>query len=181
MEGGRPLAWINDVPWQEMDEERGWSSVRKMNGAKVWKSLCVRLSINGSTCAEFPTCLVVAAGARLARAVMTREMAHVCADRLQHCRTLEELCGRRTEYARRAVAELQDRTDSQEQHQQDELKQVHTVELERVRAEGAGRIIERLAHVLVADEGWQETQIPSVAVAPTSASKRRHQKWRRRS
>ncbi|MDA0335469.1 MAG: ferredoxin [bacterium] len=92
----------------------------------------------------------------LLRAVMTREMAHACADRLQQWRILQELGGRRNEYVQLAEARARDLAHVEAQREREELQQAHIAELEGLRLQVAGEAFERLAQALLAvdDEGW---------------------------
>jgi ferredoxin len=105
---------------------------------------------------RIPYLWVVANNGALVRAVMTREMAHACADRLQQWRTLQELGGHRNEYVQKAAAEARDLAAAEARSQRQELQQVHHAELEALRVDVAGEALERLAHALLAvdDEGW---------------------------
>ena len=105
---------------------------------------------------RIPYLWIVANDGALARAVMTREMAHACADRLQQWRTLQELGGHSNEHVQLATARVRDLADAEAQSQREALQRAHNAQLEALRIEVAGEALERLAHALLAvdDEGW---------------------------
>jgi len=108
---------------------------------------------------RIPYLWVVTNEGRLARAVMTRAMAHACADRLQQWLTLQELGGHRSESARRAATEARDLVAAEAQTQPDVPAQSHSVELGRGRADVTGEIVERLARALLTPDGENWPQI----------------------
>ncbi len=107
----------------------------------------------------------------LLRAVMTREMAHACTDRLQQWRILQELAGHRNEYVQLAEARARDLAHVEAQREREELQQAHSAELEGLRLQVAGEAFERLAQALLAvdDEGWPAALAGGDVIAAGSA------------
>jgi ferredoxin len=96
----------------------------------------------------------------LQRAVVTRELAMACRERLRSWRVLQELAGHDNVFAKRAAATARDQAQAAADAQRAELEQAHTAELERVRSETARESMERLAAALMSPEG--------VAIAPST-------------
>jgi ferredoxin len=107
----------------------------------------------------------------LARAVMTRAMARACADSLQEWRSLQELGGRRNEYARRAAAAERERAEQESQTLQDEQQRDHDEERVALRREATQQALERLARALLSVDGEGVPAVLSgiAAPAPTAA------------
>jgi ferredoxin len=72
----------------------------------------------------------------LQRAVVTRELAVACGDRLRAWRILQELAGYENVFAERAAADARDRARTEAEEQRADLERAHAEELERVRREG---------------------------------------------
>jgi ferredoxin len=104
---------------------------------------------------------------RLARVVMTYELAQVCRDRSKTWRIFRELAGVDNEYARRAAEESMQR-----------LVTMHEEELGRIREEAGQQAVRRLVNVLVgiepppgaAAEGAATPAVQSPAVADEAAA-----------
>lgn len=108
-----------------------------------------------------PYLWVVLADGTLARALMTREMAHACLDRLQAWHVLQELAGTDSEYARRAAIEARRQAESAAQDEAVRTAAAHEQELEQVRAQTTSAAVARLAHALLGiDDG---TPAPAIA------------------
>jgi ferredoxin len=91
---------------------------------------------------KIPFIWVVGDGKHLARALVTRDLAHASRDRLRAWRILQELAGTDNEYARRAAAAAREA-----------LHEQHAGEVDRVRSEAAGEAMNRLARVLMDFDG----------------------------
>jgi ferredoxin len=102
---------------------------------------------------KIPFIWVVGDGGRLARALVTRELAHATRDRLGAWRIFQELAGTDNEYARRAASAAREA-----------LRDQHASEVERVRNEAAGDAMNRLARVLMDFDG---AALPTTAPAAT--------------
>jgi ferredoxin len=109
-----------------------------------------------------PYLWIVDAEGVLQRAVVTRELAMVCRDRLRGWRVLQELGGYANAFAERAAAEARQEVLAESESQRAELEQSHAEELERVGSEAARESMERLAAVLLSPDGI-------VSAAPMSA------------
>ena len=98
--------------------------------------------------------------ARLHRLVITRRLAFVCRDRLGFWHTLQELAGVRNEHVREAVERERDRLEEEFTAERARLEEAHLAELENVRAEESGVVLQRLA------AGLLQTDLTSLASAP---------------
>ncbi len=96
-----------------------------------------------------PFLWVVDARRRLARAVITRELAFACRDRHRFWRILQELAGTDNEHARRAAEQARADALAEAGEARKQLEAQHSAELERVRNETAGEAMQRLAEVLL--------------------------------
>jgi ferredoxin len=109
----------------------------------------------------------------LQRAVVTRELAMVCRDRLRGWRVLQELGGHANVFAERAAAKAREEALAEAEAQRAELEQAHAEELERVGNEAAQESMERLAAVLLNPEGLvgavPAPAKPAAPPAPVSA------------
>ncbi|MEE8412175.1 MAG: ferredoxin [Acidobacteriota bacterium] len=98
---------------------------------------------------KIPFIWVVTDESRLARALITRELAYACRDRVRAWRILQELAGTDNEYARRAAEAARAETRAAAETEREAMESEHVVELERVRTEAAGEAMDRLARVLM--------------------------------
>jgi hypothetical protein len=98
---------------------------------------------------RIPFIWVVEEGDNLARAVMTREIAFACRDRMRAWRILQELAGTDNEYARRAAAGARRFAEQEAASEREKLDAAHAEELERVRQDAAREAIDRLVAVLM--------------------------------
>jgi ferredoxin len=111
----------------------------------------------------------------LQRAVVTRELAMVCADRLRAWRVLQELGGHRNVFAERAATAAREQALEEAERERAALEQSHTDDLEQVRTETAKESMERLAAALLSPDGLAElpseltAALPSVEIAPAAA------------
>jgi len=105
---------------------------------------------------------------RLARAVVTRELAYASRDRLRAWRILQELAGTDNEYARRAAetARLDARAEANTRGKA--LEVAHGTELEEVRSDAVRTAMERLARRLVGVETAPAPVSPAVEVPATT-------------
>jgi ferredoxin len=119
-----------------------------------------------------PYLWVVDDAGELGRAVVTRELAMACRDRLRGWRVLQELAGYENAYAESAAAAARERTLAEAAEQRAELEQAHAEALTSARGEGAREAMARLASVLMSPEGVTAA-LPSPApsvVAPAAPS-----------
>ncbi len=86
---------------------------------------------------------------RLGRALVTRELAYACRDRVRAWRILQELAGIDNEYARRAAETARAEARAEAETAREQLESEHAAEVERVRTEAAGEAMNRLARVLM--------------------------------
>jgi ferredoxin len=103
---------------------------------------------------KVPYLWVLDGGGTLQRAVMTREMAFACRDRMRAWRVLQELAGTDNEYARRAAEEARSEALAEAERERAALAEQHAKELEEVRLGAATEVMERLARALTGDEEW---------------------------
>lgn len=112
-----------------------------------------------------PFVWVVANDGELQRAIVTRELAYVCADHLSGWSTLLELAGHRGEYIRRA------RAAAEEQAQQERLvlERQHAENLTTTRQAAAGEAMQALAQALLTPGGaGLSTLLDGAGEAPPS-------------
>jgi ferredoxin len=102
---------------------------------------------------------------RLQRAVVTRELAMACGDRLRAWRILQELAGYQNVFAERAATAARERALAEAAEQRAELEQAHAAALEEVRRDAAQDSLERLAEVLLSPEGVATSSRAAVAPA----------------
>lgn len=98
---------------------------------------------------KVPFIWVVDANGNLARAVITRELAYACRDRVRAWRILQELGGINNEYARLAAEEARAQAQAQATEERRQLEAEHAQALERVGQEAAGDAMRHLAAVLM--------------------------------
>jgi hypothetical protein len=96
-----------------------------------------------------PYVWVVANDGELQRAILTREMAYTCADRLSGWCTLLELAGHRGEYIRRARAAAEEQAEEQQKLLEDQ----HEQDLVATRNAAAGDAMQALAQALLTPGG----------------------------
>jgi len=105
----------------------------------------------------------VVTGGRLARALITRELAYASRDRLRAWHILQELAGTDNEYVRRAAETARSEAQAEAAVAEEALGTEHTAEVEQVRKQAARAAIERLARVLVGvEEAPASTGAPSL-------------------
>jgi ferredoxin len=107
----------------------------------------------------------------LQRAVVTRELALVCRDRLRGWRILQELGGYDNSYAERAANAAREEALAEAAQERAELEQAHAEALAEARGEGARESMEQLAAVLM-NPSAVAAAAPAAApapVAPTAA------------
>jgi ferredoxin len=101
----------------------------------------------------------------LQRAVVTRELAMVCRDRLRAWRVLQELGGYANVFAERAAAQAREEALAEAARERAALEEAHAEALERVGSEAAQESMERLAAVLMNPEGMAAAPVPSARPA----------------
>jgi ferredoxin len=119
-----------------------------------------------------PFLWVVQADGSLARAVMTRELAFGCVDRLHAWRILQELGGIDNVWARRAAEAARAAALDEAERERQARETAHAEELARVRAEAGAETVERLVRVLMDEPGLPMTPASPAprAVAPAPAT-----------
>jgi len=105
----------------------------------------------------------------LARAVMTRELAFACHDRMRAWHILQELAGADNEYARRAAETARRDALAEAEEARRELETAHAAELDQVRNETAGEAMEKLVAVLMDLGAAPPAAVPAAAPAPVAA------------
>jgi ferredoxin len=116
---------------------------------------------------RIPYIWVIDEGRVLQRAVVTRELAVACWDRLRSWRVLQELAGYENVFAERAATRARDAAVAEAEAQRAELEKVHADEVERVRTETARESIEKLAAALISPEGMAAA---ASALAPSGVA-----------
>jgi hypothetical protein len=118
---------------------------------------------------RIPYLWVVDESETLQRAVVTRELAMACGDRLRAWRILQELAGYENVFAERAAAAARVQAQTEAEEQRAELERSHAEELERARRAGAEESIERLAAVLLSPEELAAPLPAALAPPPPAA------------
>jgi hypothetical protein len=98
---------------------------------------------------EIPFLWVVDDAGILQRAVVTRELALACRDRLRGWRVLQELGGYENAYAERAAAAAREAALAEAARERTELEEAHTEALSSARGDGARESMEQLAATLL--------------------------------
>jgi len=119
---------------------------------------------------KLPFIWVVDDERRLARFVMTYEMAELCHERRKSWRVLRELAGITNEHADRAAEAARHEAENQAEASERELVAAHEEEVTRIR-EGSGQeALERLVNVLMDIEAAPDTVPSATTPATMSAS-----------
>lgn len=98
---------------------------------------------------HLPFIWVVGEDGQFARAVVSRELAFACRERLRIWHVIQELGGADNEHARRAADAARHEAESEALRAQQALEASHQAELERVRNEEASTALRRLAEALL--------------------------------
>jgi ferredoxin len=98
------------------------------------------------------------------RAVVTRELAMACSDRMRAWRFVQEVAGYENVFAERAAVAAREQALAEAA----EVEQAHAGELERVRNVATREAMERLASALVSGDGL--AAVVTSATAPTTAA-----------
>jgi ferredoxin len=104
----------------------------------------------------------------LQRAVVTRELAMVCRDRLRGWRILQELAGYENAYAERAATAAREQALAEAAQQRAELEEAHAAALAEARGEGARESMERLAATLINPAALSAAAPAPVPLAPAA-------------
>jgi ferredoxin len=104
----------------------------------------------------------------LQRAVVSRELALACRDRLRGWRVLQELGGFENAYAERAATAAREAAEAEALRQRAELEQTHREALANARSDGAREAMQRLAVTLL-DPDAPATTAPEPGVAAPPA------------
>ena len=117
---------------------------------------------------QLPFIWVLSENGELARAIVSRELAFACRERMRIWRVLQELGGAHNEHARRAAEAARADVLAQAAAERRDLEAAHAAEIERIRAEEAGEALGRLARALM-NPGAFTSAAPSPAARPTQA------------
>jgi ferredoxin len=119
---------------------------------------------------EIPFLWVVDEGGTLQRAVVTRELAVACRDRLRTWRVLQEFGGFENAYAERAAASAREAAEAEAMRERAELVRLHAEELAQAQQAGARESMQRLAAALLNRDPLAAgaTAPPAQAVAPVT-------------
>jgi ferredoxin len=116
-----------------------------------------------------PYLWVIDEAENLQRAVVTRDLAIACRDRVRGWRILQEFGGYENSYAQRAATEAREQVLAEAAQERAELEEAHAEELAGARGEGARESMERLAEVLMNPTALSAAAPAPAAVAPTAA------------
>jgi len=105
----------------------------------------------------------------LQRAVVTRDLAVACRDRLRGWHVLQEFGGYENSHAKRAAADAREQVLAEAAQERDELEQAHAEVLAGARGEGARESMEKLAAVLMDPAALSTAAPAAVAAAPVAA------------
>ncbi len=120
---------------------------------------------------RLPFLWAIDGSSRLVRIAVSRPLALACRDRLDFWRTLQELAGVRSEYARRAAAEARRETEERAEKELAELASRHAAELERLRREAVEEAVGRItAAILEVDPATfvADTEAPAAPAGPAA-------------
>ena len=98
---------------------------------------------------HLPFVEVIGAGGQGQRAILSRELAFACLDRMRLWRILQELGGLDNEYVRRALRDASRTAERERDALVASLRAEHDAELDRVRTETAGEAMDRLVAALM--------------------------------
>ena len=115
---------------------------------------------------QVPYLWVVTETGELARAVLTRELAFACRDRMRAWRILQELAGLHNEYARRAAEQATEQARADAERQRLEAEATHAEQVEQVRSGAAGEAMDRLVAVLMDLDSVPGAAVRMPSVAP---------------
>jgi ferredoxin len=102
---------------------------------------------------SIPYLWVVDDAGELQRAVVTRELAVACRDRLRSWRVLQELAGYENAFAEQAASAARERALAEAAAEREALEQAHAEALSEARGEGARESMARIAALLMSPEG----------------------------
>ncbi len=100
------------------------------------------------------------------RAVVTRELALACRDRLRAWRVVQELAGYENAYAERAAATAREQALAEAAQERAALEEAHAEALANARGEGARESLEQLATVLLSPDGLAAAAPTHIGHAP---------------
>ncbi len=103
---------------------------------------------------ELPMIWAAAPDGQLYRLVLSQSLVHLCRDRLNYWRTIQELAGVRNEHVREALAQERARLEQEFAAQRAALLEEHAAEVQHVRDTTAREALERLAARLVDPAGF---------------------------
>jgi hypothetical protein len=124
----------------------------------------------GKAARRIPFLWVVDDAGTLQRAVVTRELALACRDRLRGWRVLQELGGFENAYAERAATAAREAALAEAARERAELEQAHAEALATARGDGARESMERLAAALLNQDALAAAAPAPVARAAPAAA-----------
>lgn len=111
---------------------------------------------------KIPTTAAVDASGRELELVVSRALALACRDRLGFWRTLQELAGVKSEYARRAAEAVRDELEQAAREERERMAKAHAAEIELVRERASREAVDRLTSALLdVDLGLFAEQVPT--------------------
>jgi hypothetical protein len=120
----------------------------------------------GKSAREIPFLWVIDGAGTLQRAVVTRELALACRDRLRGWRVLQELGGYDNAYAERAATAAREAALAEAAGERAELEQAHAEALSNARSDGARESMEQLAATLLSQDALALTAAMPAPAAP---------------
>jgi ferredoxin len=123
----------------------------------------------GKSAREIPFLWVIDDAGTLQRAVVTRELALACRDRLRGWRVFQELGGYDNAYAERAAAAAREAALAEAADERAELEQAHAEALSSARSDGAHESMEQLAATLLNRDALALTAAAPAPAAPLAA------------
>jgi ferredoxin len=127
---------------------------------------------NKDNCKQVPVIWAVNGQGELRKLVVSRQLMFACHDRLNYWHTLQELAGINNKYVEIAVQTAREEIRAQAQVERERLQAEHTEQLDKVRQETAGNVMQRLADVLLNLDltTTSPLSIPTTARATTTTS-----------
>lgn len=107
---------------------------------------------------------------RPVRLAVSRALALACRDRLDFWRTLQELAGVKSEYARRATVKAERQGEARWLEERARLEELHAVQLEKVRREATMEAAERMTAGLLGGDLGSLMDVPSAFAEPAASA-----------
>ncbi|EDN66177.1 conserved hypothetical protein [Beggiatoa sp. PS] len=106
-------------------------------------------SCNKDGCKQVPVIWAVNGNGELRKLVVSRPLMFACHDRLNYWHTLQEMAGISNKYVDMAVQKVREESRAEARAERERLQAEHTEQLDKVRQETAGNVMQRLTDVLL--------------------------------